>query len=57
MLQYEHVTLAISTLNNICPLHTIIQNYHLMYPNMLHLEMTYVDEYIISYWQLVDVTL
>ena len=30
------MTLAISMLNNIFPLHTKMQNYHLKYPNVLH---------------------
>ena len=39
ILKYKHVTLAISTLKNIFPLHTKAQDYHLMYPSAL-LEMS-----------------
>ena len=35
------MTLAISMLNNIFPLHTNTQNYHLKYPNVLH-QMSYI---------------
>ena len=49
------MTLAISMLNNIFPLHTKTQNYHRTYPNVLRQmsqckylfsleEVTYVDE-------------
>ena len=33
--QMKHMTLAISILNNIIPLHTKNANYHLKYPNVL----------------------
>ena len=36
ILQYKHMTLATTMLNNISYLHTNTQNYH-KYPNVLHL--------------------
>ena len=36
MLKCKQMTLAISMLNNILPLHTEMQNYHLKYLNVLY---------------------
>ena len=36
ILECKHLTLAISMLINILPLHTKAQNYHIKYPNVLH---------------------
>ena len=36
VLKCKHMTLAISVLNDIFPLHTQMQNYHLKYSQVLH---------------------
>ena len=49
ILECKHMPLAMSMLNNIFPLHTKMQNYHLKYPNVLINIIKYIFFHFKSY--------